>query len=211
MINEKGQFMKGHIPWHKGKKGLLPPSWNKGLHPPSNGTLEKYIKEHGAWNRGKKCPQFTGKNSGSFRHGMSHMRFNIIWKHLKKRCLDLSDKNYGRRGIKCLWNSFIEFRDDMYESYTKHVKEFGEKNTTIDRIDANGNYCKSNCRWATRLEQGQNRRNVIFATFDGETKTIAEWCRIKNLKYFTIRKRIIKMGWTMEDAFNKPRMKNQFG
>ena len=62
---------------------------------------------------------------------------------------------YGGRGIKFLWNSFEEFRDDMHESYLEHVKKFG-KNTSIERIDVNGHYCKGNCRWATAKEQSEN-------------------------------------------------------
>lgn len=89
-------------------------------------------------------------------------------------------KNYGARGIKVCerWLEFQNFYDDMYESYLKHVEEFGEKNTSLDRIDVNGNYEPSNCRWATLEEQNNNRTNNRFIIYNGSKMTVTQVGRI---------------------------------
>lgn len=91
-------------------------------------------------------------------------RFYKIWADMKYRCNNPNCKaydNYGGRGIKvCLsWDIYENFKKDMFEDYNKHVLEFGEKQTTLDRIDVNSNYEPSNCRWATCKEQRINVRD----------------------------------------------------
>jgi len=86
-------------------------------------------------------------------HGMSGSKFYYVYKALKERCEKESHqayKNYGGRGIKNLWISFEEFKEDMFSSYIEGLE--------LDRVDNDGDYCKENCRWATRSENASNRR-----------------------------------------------------
>ncbi len=109
------------------------------------------------------CLQKQKTRDRFFTHGLSTTRFYNIWKAIRPRCNNRKNtefKNYGGRGIKCLWKNFEEFKEDMFISYNKHCKKFGEKATSIDRIDNNGNYYKSNCRWATpKIQSNNTRRN----------------------------------------------------
>ena len=143
-------------------------------------------------------------------HNMSKTRFHKIWKGIKYRCINKNNiayKYYGGRGIKICdrWLKFKNFRDDMYQSYLEHVKQFGEKNTTIERKNNNGNYELNNpCVWATKKEQGNNRKTNHLLTFNGQTLTIAQWGKKLNINSHIICSRINEYGWSTDQALSIP-------
>lgn len=145
-----------------------------------------------------------GKENNLYKHGFSSTRFYNIYRGLKRRCNEVNHieyHRYGAKGIKCLWNSFEEFKRDMYESYRDKL--------TIDRIDNARHYCKENCRWSTATEQGRNKRNNHLLTFKDKTACLSEWSEITKIKAPTIRYRL-KKGWSAEEALTNPLMVNQF-
>lgn len=97
-------------------------------------------------------------------------RFYNIFCWIHTRCKWTSDKTwkhlYYWKWIKCERNSFDEFKNDMRDSYQQHIKQYWIKNTSIDRIDWNWNYSKSNCRRATCEEQSNNTKLTIKVEID---------------------------------------------
>lgn len=147
-------------------------------------------------------------NRAPYVHHLGKTRFYTIWSELKRRCNNPNDvyfKNYGGRGITYdkRWEKFKNFYDDMYESYNKHVEEFGEKNTSIDRIDTNGDYGISNCRWATLEEQANNRRSNHIITYKEEQYTIKQASTKFNISYNVLESRI-RAGWDISKAIEEP-------
>jgi len=134
-------------------------------------------------------------------HGLTETTEYSIWENMRTRCNNIKNryyKDYGGRGIKVCqeWdNSFSEFYKDMGNRPSK--------NHSIDRIDNNLGYCKSNCKWATQKEHCRNKRTTNFVVYNGETKPLAEWCEILGLGYKNTHKRIHYLNWTVERAFTE--------
>jgi hypothetical protein len=131
------------------------------------------------------------------KHNMCDTNFYRVWCNIKDRCLNKNCKaykNYGDRDIKICeeWLDFMNFKNDMYDSYLQHCEEYGNKETTIERKDVNGDYNKNNCTWATKTEQNVNKRNVIIIEIEGEKHAIPEWGRLYDLKSQVIRNRYSK-------------------
>jgi hypothetical protein len=129
-------------------------------------------------------------------------RLYAIWQSMKRRCYNSHDgnyKNYGARGIKVCdeWlNNFKAFHDwAMANGY--------KDNLTIDRINNDGNYEPSNCRWADKKLQGRNKRNNIILTFDGKTMTLPEWADYLGIKLKVLENRI-RRGWSIKRTLTQP-------
>lgn len=136
-------------------------------------------------------------------HGESKTHLYEIWCAIKRRCYNKNFdhyNNYGGRGISMCesWmDSFEEFRDWALENgYTDDL--------SIDRIDVNGNYEPSNCRWVTIKEQANNRTDNHLLTYNGKTQTISQWAEELGLKPHTLQARINYYGWTIEEALSTP-------
>lgn len=116
------------------------------------------VKSCGCLNKEKREARFSKMIK---KHGFCGTRFYRIWMAVNERCNRVKASNYsyyGGRGIKCLWLTFPEFKKDMHRSYSLHVKKHGEKYTTLDRINVDDHYSKSNCKWSTWKEQRDNQR-----------------------------------------------------
>lgn len=135
-----------------------------------------------------------------------------ILRMVKKRCTDKEYehyKNYGGRGITLCeeWSG-----EEGFDNFVKWSMESGYKEgLTLDRIDNDKGYSSDNCQWATRKHQSNNKRNNIWITLNGETKTLMEWCEYYNVPYGRVEARFSKMGWTIEDALFTPRYQKPKG
>lgn len=127
------------------------------------------------------------------------------WCHMKTRCYNSAIEaypNYGGRGIKVCdrWrNSFTNFLADMGPKPSpKH---------SLDREDNHGNYEPGNCKWSTRAEQSNNRRNNQYITAFGQTKNIAQWSRDLDIDIRNISRRLQK-GYPPEDCLSQKPFKS---
>ncbi len=150
-------------------------------------------------------PDWIPKNKT---HGLSDSKFYRAYYQMKGRCENKklpSYEKYGKKGIQCLWQSFLDFKDDMYDSFLAHIKEHGEKNTTIDRIDSSKSYCKKNCRWATYDVQNRNRATIRFVTINGVSKCVSDWAKEYKIDRDVIYDRYLRYNWDIVEAITTPK------
>lgn len=138
-------------------------------------------------------------------HGMHSSPEYGIWCHIKERCNNSNNKhyhNYGQRGIKVCdrWQkSFLAFYEDMGK------RPIG---MTLERINNNGNYESSNCKWATRKEQGNNTRRNVILIYKGRSQNVTQWCTQLGIRQQTMFGRI-KRGWSTEKIITTKVIKKQ--
>ena len=136
------------------------------------------------------------------KHGLYRSPEYRSWDAMKSRCGNPSHTaypRYGGRGISYdpRWSDFKNFIDDMGLKPDPKME--------LDRIDNDKNYCKENCRWATRKEQTRNRggkRATRLYTYEGKTMCIKDWADYVGISPQSMQKRLNK-GWPLERAFKK--------
>lgn len=136
------------------------------------------------------------------RHGMAKTRLNNIYHSMKNRCNNPNNykyKNYGARGIKVC----DEWSQDFANFYNWAISSGYREGLSIDRIDNNGNYEPSNCRWVTQYEQNRNQRSNHMVTYNGETLCLTDM----GIKYGINPKILsnrLRYGWSIERALTEP-------
>lgn len=143
------------------------------------------------------------------RNGKSNSRKYSIWKGIIDRCYNKNNKhyyNYGGRGIKVC----DEWKDKTYgfENFLEWIEKDGNYNDilTLDRINNDGDYSPYNCRWATRIDQNNNKRVNRIVEYKGKKYTISNLAREYNMDRRLLDARI-NHGWSIEDAVDIPKMK----
>jgi hypothetical protein len=130
-------------------------------------------------------------------HGQTDTYAYQCWRSMKLRCYTKTStgyENYGGRGIKVCdrWR-------DSFEAFIADMGQPPSEKHTIERCDVNGDYTPSNCCWATKIEQGNNKRNNDLLEFNGRKQTRAEWAREFDINYETLSWRLAN-GWPVSKA-----------
>ena len=139
------------------------------------------------------------------KHGLCGKNGNKLysaWKAMIARCYNEKTEsyhNYGGRGIAVC--------DRWIDNPANFINDMGlpsNKSLTLERIDVNGNYDPSNCKWASMKEQQRNKRNNTVIEFNGESLCFSEWCEKLGFKKSTLKNRLTVRGWSIEKSLTTP-------
>lgn len=159
------------------------------------------MTERGAtWVKDEAYRKKRALEANSTQGGLSKTPTYNSWNAMINRCARPANgrySSYGGRGVTVC--------DRWRFSFKAFLADMGERphGTTLDRIDNNGNYEPGNCRWATLIEQQENRSVTKMLTAFGETLSVAEWRRRTGLSQSTLNWRLKKMGLGAEDALSR--------
>lgn len=134
------------------------------------------------------CDRYRKAAEASTVHGLSRHSAANTWYHIVSRCNNPENsdyKDYGGRGIKLC---------ERWENLENFIADMGErpKGYSIERLNNDLGYEPGNCVWADNKTQARNKRTTGWITFQGETKSIAEWSELTGINYSTIRSRRAK-------------------
>ena len=146
-------------------------------------------------NRVKSCGCLTAK------HKKSKTKEYGVWARMITRCERSNLPDYRGRGIRVCkrWLKFENFYADMGPRPSDAH--------SLDRINNNGNYTPSNCRWATISQQANNKRSNVWLTYAGRRKTLAQWAKYLDISYQALQFRR-RLGWPIDQVLG-PRRKEK--
>jgi hypothetical protein len=137
--------------------------------------------------------------TNAVKHNAINTREYITWTNIKARCTNPNNSayhNYGGRGI-TVCNRWLDSFENFYEDMGNCPKGF-----SIERINNDEGYNKSNCIWASSKTQSMNRRSNFIVNYKGEEKPLKQWCEDLNLEYKKVFARIKQLGWTIDKALS---------
>lgn len=130
-------------------------------------------------------------------HGMKRRTEYFIWSTMKQRCLNPKSNGYARYGGRGI-NICDRWRDS-FEAFYEDMGPRPSNRHSIDRIDNDGGYEPSNCRWSEIEQQVRNRRSTRWVQFRGATMCLADVAELVGMNAGTLRARL-QRGWSLERA-----------
>jgi len=137
-------------------------------------------------------------------HGYSNTPTYRSWNSMIMRCVNKNNNQYYRYGSRN-----ISVCDRWINSFENFLHDMGERppGASLDRIDNNGNYEPSNCRWATAKQQQRNRNCNLIFTYNGENRTLSEWCEILNMDSRKVRNKLRYRKYTISELIKYKKVK----